>query len=153
MMTGATIMTRRRRVLCLLVALVGLVGIAGGSWAAGAPPGAQQGEPDLSTTTGRGQACTQWFYAQEFDKIEALGVTDAVKGALQPMGGFAGFWKIVDEQLGGEIELVGETESQQQGLDVYLRTARFAEYDGEVGVQWVFDAQGAIAGFAIRPKQ
>jgi len=152
-MTGATIATRRRPVLWSLAVVVGLVVIAGGSSAATATPGAQQDEPDLSTTMGRGRACTQWFYAQEFDKIEALGVTDAVKQALEPMGGFAGFWNIVDQQLGAEVEVVGETESQQQGLDVYMRTARFAEYDGEVGVQWVFDAQGAITGFAIRPKQ
>jgi len=114
---------------------------------------AQEQEPDLSTTMGRARACTQWFYAQEFDKIEAIGVTDAMAQALEPMGGFAGFWGIVNEQLGAEVEMVSEEESTQQGLDVYLRTARFEKYDGEIGVQWVFDADGAVAGFAIQPKQ
>jgi hypothetical protein len=114
---------------------------------------AQEEGVDLSTTTGRGRACTQWFYAQEFDKIEALGFTEAMQSALPSMGGLAGFWEAVNTQLGDEVEVVDEVESKQQGLDVFERTARFEKDPGEVIVQWVFDAEGAIAGMAIRPKQ
>lgn len=131
----------------------GLVALAVVIGAAVTPITAQQEEPDLSTTMGRGRACTQWFYDQEFERIEALGVTDAMQEAMASLGGFAGFWQTVNTQLGAETEIVDETDSQQQGLDVYLRTARFEKYDGDIGVQWVFDAEGAIAGFAIQPKQ
>lgn len=114
---------------------------------------AQDPEIDLDTTEGRGRACTHWFYSGELAKIEALGFTDAMAAALPSMGGLAGFWETVDTQLGAEVEFVEEAVSKQQGLDVYVRTAKFEKYPGDVIVQWVFDAEGAIAGMAIRPKQ
>jgi hypothetical protein len=114
---------------------------------------AAQEEVDLSTTQGRGDACSKWFYAQEFDKLEALGVTQTMADALAPGGGFAGFWSAVDDQLGSEVEMLSEEVSQEEGMDVYLRTTRFEKFDGQIEIQWVFDGDGAIAGFAIRPKQ
>ncbi len=140
--------TWSRRLACgLVLALLG-VGVLGASPAAHA----QEQDVDLSTTLGRGRACTQWFYAQEFDKIEALGFNEAMQEALPTMGGLSGFWQAVNTQLGAETSIVDETESQQQGLDVFVRTAMFEKYPGEIIVQWVFEPDGAIAGMAIRPK-
>ena len=140
--------TRQLRGVCLSLGL--LLALFG---AVGAVSDAQDPEVDLSTTDGRGRACTHWFYSQEFDKIDALGFTDAMAAALPSMGGLAGFWETVDTQLGPEVEFVEEVVTQEQGLDVYVRTARFEKYPGDIIVQWVFDAEGAIAGMAIRPKQ
>ncbi len=140
--------THRRRSSRLLTATLLALLVAGGATA-----WAQADQVDLETTMGRGRACTQWFYAREFDKIEALGFTDAMEAALPSMGGLAGFGDTVDTQLGGETEVVEEVETEQQGLDVYVRTAKFEKFPGEVNVQWVFDAEGAIAGMSIKPKQ
>jgi len=137
---------RRRRNLLITSSTVLFVAVVATAFA-------QQAEVDLESTMGRGRACTEWFYAQEFAEIEALGFTEAMEAALPSMGGLSGFWETVETQLGGQTEVVDEVEMKQQGLDVYVRTAKFEKYPGDIIVQWVFDAEGAIAGMAIRPKQ
>ena len=142
-----TLVGNPRAVTSCLMALV-LALVVGGSAAA-----AQEATVDLSTTMGRGRACTQWFYDREFSKIEALGMTPAVTDAIASVGGLDGFRDTVESQLGAEVEVVDEAETKEQGLDVYTRTARFEKFAGDIGVQWVFDADGKLAGFGIRPKQ
>lgn len=110
-------------------------------------------DADLADPMNRGRACTEWFYGQEFDKIEALGVSEEMAAALQPLGGFSGFYDTVSGQLGAETEVVDESVMNREGLDAYVRVARFEKFAGDIVVQWVFDANGVVAGFAIRPQQ
>ncbi|MDX1444214.1 MAG: peptidoglycan DD-metalloendopeptidase family protein [Gammaproteobacteria bacterium] len=60
----------------------------------------------------------------------------------------------IETQLGEESRIIDEQMVAQQGYTVYLREVNYARGGDTVFiVQWAFDAEGKVAGFAIRPKQ
>jgi hypothetical protein len=63
----------------------------------------------------------------------------------------AAFRTQVAAQLGEEQSIVSEDSQLAQGVAVYVRTARWSKHDGDIVMQWAFDAEGRAAGFFIRP--
>lgn len=63
----------------------------------------------------------------------------------------AAFRTQVAAQLGEELSIVSEDTQQLPGAEVYVRTSRWSKYEGDIVMQWAFDAEGRAAGFFVRP--
>lgn len=127
-------------ILCLGIALAG--------------PAFAQEEADLDDPMERGRAATGWFYDGELQKILDLGVTGQMQEAIPDLEAWQRVHDQVAGQLGDEIEVLDETVTEAQGMQVYLRTVHFAQTGNRpVVVQWAFDPEGRIAGFYVRPQQ
>lgn len=71
--------------------------------------------------------------------------------AAMPAEALDAFRAQVQAQLGAEVSVVSEQTLQAQGAEVYVRTARWSGHDGDIVMQWAFDADGRVAGFVVRP--
>lgn len=115
-----------------------------------APAAAMQKEPQDPLEMGR--QLTQWFYEGELDQIWGR-FSSEMREALVSIESFGAFQaQAIDAQLGSEIQVLNERVQPVEGYQVYLRTARFSNFDGPILVQWAFDSSGNVAGFFIRPK-
>jgi hypothetical protein len=56
----------------------------------------------------------------------------------------------VRDNLGEEIELVGEDSQMKDGYRGYVRWAKFSKHDAVVEIQWVLHEDDTVAGFMIR---
>jgi len=98
-----------------------------------------------------GAKLTQAFYEARIDDVWER-MDQAMRGALKSRDTLAAFQTEITAQLGPEGEVVEETVSAEQGVSVYRRRSRFANYAGVVVVLWAFSADGQVAGFRINPE-
>ncbi len=95
-----------------------------------APAAAMQKEPQDPLEMGR--QLTQWFYEGELDQIWGR-FSSEMREALVSIESFGAFQaQAIDAQLGSEIQVLNERVQPVEGYQVYLRTARFSNFDGPI---------------------
>ena len=120
--------------------------------AGAAPVAAQQAD---SVAIARGRQYTQWLYAGQTDSLYAR-FSPQMRAAIPTVDALTSFQQRIQEQLGGETEVVRERivdPSPAPGLDVYVRNARFSSVTMVVDVVMAMDSAGTIQGFSVRPQQ
>src|SRR5690606_15827205 len=112
------------------------------------------GAPALAQSTTEtlelGRSMTEAFYEGELTAVHDA-MTTEMSTAIGGEEGLDAFSQQLTDQLGGEVELLDETVTEQQGARVYTRTARFARYGGPVYIEWSFGADGEVLGFLVQP--
>ncbi len=97
-----------------------------------------------------GRLYTDWLYSGELDRLWER-FSGVMREAMQHVDTLAALRVGILEQLGAETELVEEQVTPLLGDHLYIRTAAFEAYDGNIVLQWTIDAAGDISGFFIRP--
>jgi hypothetical protein len=113
-----------------------------------------------SATTTNASASPTLQTGRELSKLFLQGDTDAVwarmtpqmRAALGDAPALAGFRAKVGQDLGEEREVIDESEERQQGVHIYLRTARWSKAPMPILMQWAFDDDGRVGGFVLQPK-
>lgn len=105
---------------------------------------------DEAATLERGRELWRRFLAGEVDELWAE-MGPELQGLFGEPAQLGAFREQVEAQLGPEVEVVAETAQELSGLRLYTRRTRHEKHDGEILVQWSFDAEGVAQGFQVRP--
>lgn len=95
----------------------------------------------------RGRQLTQLFYQDDLTALHAA-FSSEMSDALGGAAGLESFREDVRAQLGEETVVIDESVSEDSGLHIYSRTARFSLFPGPVIVQWALAAAYADQRFA-----
>lgn len=135
-----------RRVMTAIAAIALLVGVA-------AAPASAQEEMKAGQAKARdlGREYTEQFYASKLEPLHAKFTKDMADA--MSLERFTQVRQQLDEQLGAETEVLGETVESKDGYLVYLRRAKFAKFPGVIVVQWALKEGGEIAGVFLTPEQ
>lgn len=120
----------------------------GGAGDGVAPPAATASDP-ASVALRHGRELSALFLGGDTAAVWARFSPDMQ--AAMPAETLAAFRAQVEAQLGAEVSVVSEQTLQAQGAEVYVRTARWSGHEGDIVMQWAFDAEGRAAGFVVRP--
>lgn len=112
-----------------------------------APPGPTPPDPALA----EGRALSQSFLQFRTDDVWAL-MAPSMREALGDAQALAAFRDRLAQQLGEERSVLDESAHRQDGLRVYLRTARWSKAPGPILMQWALDEAGKVQGFFVRPQ-
>ena len=121
--------------------------------AAGAVPAAAQ-QAD-SAGIARGRQYTQWVLEGRADTLWAL-FTPQMRTAIPSVQAMTAMQQQIQGQLGAETEVLTErmmNPSPAPGLDVYVRTSRFAGAPVVLQLVLATDSAGMIHGLTLRPQQ
>ena len=102
--------------------------------------------PDIA----KGRDATKRFYAGELDSLWEE-MAPPMREALQSPAGLQAFRSQIATQLGTEEDVLTETVTPLQDHRLYRRIVRYSKVDTPVVVQWAFDPDSRIGGFAVRP--
>lgn len=138
---------RYTTILFLLLAALCLSGNAAA--AAAAPPAtgtpaASMSDPVLEA----GRALTRAFLDGDIDALRSR-FNEDMKGAFDAAS-LATFRQQVIDGSGEEQDVLSEDRVQVHGMESYLRTSRWSQAPGPVLTQWVFAADGRVAGFVVQ---
>ena len=136
------------RLCCFAAALLCSAALAPAPvFAAGGPaPNAVAEDPAMAA----GRQLSRLFLAGDIDALWPR-LTPQMQGALKGKEAFAKFREQVGAQLGTEDKVLSEDTHAMQGMQVYVRTARWTGTAAPIVLQWAVDAEGKVAGFYVRP--
>lgn len=143
--------TRARLLSVTLAAAIAAVpGAAGAQQPAAQPPAARVDSADARAT---GREYTRRFFAGDLAALWSRFTPEMRQAMKDDSSSLRAFHGQVTGQLGAEVELVREEARDAGGGRVhYARTIRFERGGAQrFVVNWVTAADGAIAGFVIRP--
>lgn len=99
-----------------------------------------------------GQELTQLFYAGELDAVWDR-LSPEMRGVFGTIDKLQAFRGQVEAQLGPEASVASEDVVAHDGVNTYVRTAKFEKVAVPIIVQWALDSQGVVVGFLIGPAR
>ena len=96
-----------------------------------------------------GRRFTASFYAEELAALYTLFSPDLV--SRMSVEQLADTRRLVRENLGDEVEVLGEAVADQGRLRLYRRRARFSNHDAPVIIMFAVTPSGSIAAISVRP--
>ncbi|MHC4845579.1 MAG: M23 family metallopeptidase [Planctomycetota bacterium] len=109
-----------------------------------APPGDPPGPEQVAAL---GQELTARLYARDAEALDAR-LSEEMRDLLRDVPAFV---ESINEQLGGEVELLGERVVPWLGGGVYSRRSRFSEQAMPIDVTWTMDGAGTVVGLHYQP--
>jgi len=103
-------------------------------------------------TLADGRKATQQFLKRDTLALWAQ-MTPDMQAAVKTADGLAQFRADLDKQFGEEQAVLGEDVTEQNGVRLYLRTARWSKPATPIQMLWAFLPDKRIAGFYVRPAQ
>jgi hypothetical protein len=98
----------------------------------------------------QGREYTRLLYARDYDRLWGRFSPD-MRRTFATAADLSAFAERTVDVLGPERGAVEEKVTQQDGVQVYSRTAAFEKAPGRVLVQWTLADSGIVTGFFIRP--
>jgi murein DD-endopeptidase MepM/ murein hydrolase activator NlpD len=139
-----------RRARLLAAAVLALSGAGAAAQDPRSGDGSGSADQRARATIESGRELTQRFYAGELAPLWHS-MTDALRDALGGRDELTAFRARVLDELGTEQQLLEERQSEQGGIDVYRRLARFSNDRRPVSITFSLDERGKIAGFRVEP--
>lgn len=112
-------------------------------------PAAPANPPDSALEAGR--ELSQLFLQGDTDAVWAR-MTPQMRKALGGAPALAQFRAKLTHDIGEEQAVIDESADRQDGMRVYVRTARWSKQPAPILMQWVFDDNDLVAGFMVQPK-
>lgn len=97
-----------------------------------------------------GRELTQQLYTEDFEALTER-YSEAMLEELDVQA-MTALWEQLKNQIGTETRLLGERVSNELGFNVYRRVALFGE-GTQARLEWVFNDDGVVEGFSIRPDR
>ncbi len=95
-----------------------------------------------------GRELTRAFYAGDLEPVAAA-LSPEVDEIVGGEEGLSLFREQLLQQFGEEVTVLSETVEELEGMSVYTRVARFANYGGPLVIQWALEPDSTIAGFRV----
>ena len=96
-----------------------------------------------------GRSRSEAFLGGRFDTLWSE-MTPQMQAGFGTIDALKSFREDLEVRFGKETGAVEEKVLEQQGYDIYMRTARWTKSDSPVLMQWTFDDERRIAGFFVR---
>jgi murein DD-endopeptidase MepM/ murein hydrolase activator NlpD len=97
----------------------------------------------------RGRTLTRQFFAGALDSLQ--GAFDPRMSQMMTPQQLQTFYDQVRAQLGTAGDLVEETVTPQDSMQVYTRVGSYPGSPQHIETVWAFDPRGKVAGFHVRP--